>query len=311
MRLFRASIAILLISIWTLPAAALAEAPIDIVFDLDWTLIYTSRPEDRSFEPENIVGYEGTIYRFSDHAVDVLLKLHQTPPFRVSIFSGGFTGRNKVVLDALYRRINARAGPGHDFRPFVVADNDRLSEVKDAPPGAKFSERFKKDMTTVIDGINLERALLVDDLVKFAASGQEPNLLWLQKTYEDLPDFHRIRGTPDPKYTPKMRVAWALERNKLAWVLGTLLQAQDLARREGVSFLAAVHKLTRDPATDDPILRSKASQLELIRIGLRSLGLADNPLQRFPQDELAWCKSKLLGHLIKSRLIDWHESTQH
>ncbi|MBI3542369.1 MAG: hypothetical protein HY075_03730 [Deltaproteobacteria bacterium] len=274
-----------------LPAIA-SEAPIDVVFDLDWTLIYATRPEVAGFERENVIVADGQLYRFSDHAVDVLLKLHETPPFRISFFSGGEPTRNRAVVDELYRRINARAPPGKRFQPYRVGDKELLTPTG-APETARFPERFKKDLRKLIADVDLSRALLIDDIEHFVAAGQEGNVLWLQDTFDDVPIFGRPGETAKLKIEPRSRTAWAVERNKLAWAIGVATEAERLARETpSVSFVEHARRLTHDRG-GALIRRTAPSQLELAKTGLRAMGLPERPLERIPQDELSRCGRRL------------------
>ncbi len=142
--------------------------------------------------------------------------------------------------------MNRRAGSAGKFQPFRVGGKDLLTSVA-AQPGARFPERFKKDLLKLIPDIDLSNAVLIDDVANFLIAGQEGNLLWLQQTFDDVPKFERLNQYEKLEYVPPTRRAWALERNKLSWALGVILEARNSSRRvKGSTFLEQLKSLTHD-----------------------------------------------------------------
>jgi hypothetical protein len=200
--------------------APLASAQVlDVVFDLDWTLIYNTTPELAKAEPKDTFKIDGHDYRFADHALEVLDLLRATPGIRLSYFSGGDAARNREVIKEIKRRV-----PVKFYRSL---DTHHLHSVSD-DTSLRFRERFKKDLAGKFD---LARVVLVDDVREFAFKGQEDLVLWLGETYEDWPryELRSIDTRPAQYFAPDFK-AWAREREKLVRALGLILQARALWR---------------------------------------------------------------------------------
>ncbi len=240
-----------LISAW-----AQGAEPIDVVFDLDWTLIYTSSPEAVAMDPRNTFSFGDKDYRFSDDAVNVLRAMHANPAYRVSFLSGGDAARNQKAIEMLYEMINADGG---SRKPFKVGSLGEL-HATGAPETAPFTERFKKDLERFLPGFDPTRTVLVDDSKGFAFPGQERNMFWMQNTYDDIPDFaRRAELSVDPKYLPPDEASWLRERRKLLWTFGSLEEARRKAELSGEAFVDALHRIH--------VERDSPGGEELIKLG--------------------------------------------
>ncbi len=242
----------------------------DLVFDLDWTLIYSTRAASAESNPEGIVRYQDEIYRFSDEAAKVILTLHRTPGMRISFFSGGDHARNEFVIEKLYEEINRLNGtPNQTLKPFRVGSADDL-RVLSSDPLKRFSERHKKPLRRLIPDIDLTDAILIDDS-DFADAGEEKNLLRILDTLDDIPDFSSNEWkTAGLQELPKNRTDWSLERQKLVWVLGVVTEAKRLTQNTGVTFTEAVNQMTRN-SLDAPITRDLPSYKAQVEKGLKAL----------------------------------------
>lgn len=204
---------------------------IDIVFDLDWTLIYPTNEEMAKVQPENIVRFAGEPFRIADHVIEVLRELHRDPNIRISFFSGGVAERNNIVVNEIYRRINA---DGSAYAPHLVLHKSHL-HVASTDPKHKFAERFKKNLSPYF---NLARTILIDDMKDFAIKGQEKNLYWLTPTYNDRPEFHlrHLEKSSDAEYSAPNFEEWEKERKKILVLLEPLLAAVTMNKREPLAF---------------------------------------------------------------------------
>ncbi len=215
-------------------AKAFAYPPIDIVFDLDWTIINPTTEAMAEAVPENTIRIDEKLYRFSDHTFEVLSSLHQIPDVRISYFSGGAAERNHTVIKAIYEKINLLY-PNNNFKFNKILSATNLTQVS-ADLDLKFSQRYKKDLSAHFD---LNNAVLVDDIQKFILPGQEKNMLWLGKTYNDRPLYQLapLEEPADTAYSAPNEIEWRRDRNKLLIIQQTILKAIELSHKNGLSFI--------------------------------------------------------------------------
>lgn len=206
--------------------SGLATAQVDIVFDLDWTLVY-SVDEELASEARTI-RVEGKYYRLADGAEDVIAALHSSPDFRVSFFSGGEKARNHKLLKQIFL-------PNSNKSLYEVAHKILSKEdlaVHSTDPDAAFTQRYKKDLRLVNE--DLGKVVLIDDLKEFTPAGQKKNLFWLGKTYVYAEDF---ASASYGAYSPPSELAWLHERKKLYWTYDALEKASLRAKEVGGSFV--------------------------------------------------------------------------
>jgi len=245
---------------------ATAAGATDLVFDLDWTLIYTTRESAVSADPSHTFTHGRLTYRFSDLAFDVLMELHRLPGVRISFFSGGGSERNEQVVRLLYQELNRRARIGESFAPHRIGSRDLLSAIGTS---GRFAERFKKDLTRLIPDVKLDDALLIDDS-GFAMPGQELNLVQLPRALDDIPVYSSAEWRSSSlREIPSDEHEWALERNKMAWVLGLIAQALE----SGDSRHKVVERVK--------LLQLEKDRVALTSEGLKRLGLPANPYRRW------------------------------
>ncbi len=253
----------------------------DLVFDLDWTLIYSTREAAATADPKGVVRYGSEIYRFSEDAARVLLFLHRLPGVRVSFFSGGERERNEFVLGKLYEEINRLSGTGdetHRLQPYRIGSAQDLHVIS-TDTSKHFAERNKKPLKKLIPDIDLQDAVLIDDS-DFADPGEERNLLRLVQTFDDIPSYASPEWrTAGLQETPTSRDDWKLERKKIVWVLGVVTQARELAARTSISFTEAVVRLTRNPQ-GGTLGRTAPSYAAQVTRGLKLLRTQISPCDR-------------------------------
>jgi hypothetical protein len=218
---------------------------INIVFDLDWTLLNPTNEEMARAFPKNIIRVGKDVYRISDHTIDVLIALHSEPGVLVSFFSGGEDVRNREAIAIIYQMISEKIGHSR-FQPNKILSASDLEVVSD-DPNLKFSERKKKN---IVKHFNSTHSVLVEDVRNFILPGQERLLLWLGKTYNDRPIFS-MAALEDPKdaaYSAPDYKEWLRNQNRLLPVREVLLAAIRLTRQNGNDFVdnLSVTKDNRD-----------------------------------------------------------------
>lgn len=239
------------------------KKPIDVVVDLDWTLIYELPTRPDTMNDPDVFEFKGKYFRYSNYAREYLVALHNDPRFRVSFYSGGDRERVEFTL----KNLNLRP----DLTAFDIAFQVlNFGSLDEADRTAKeFPKRYKKNLRRIIESIDFDRAVLVDDIAHFLLHGQERAMLWLGKTYKyfaTLADVKKARAlNPTDPYIPsekdndKGQTAHELELNKLVYALGVIMEAADAALRTGQTFNQAMNSLIRD-ATENFIDRELPSQ---------------------------------------------------
>ncbi|WP_413587098.1 hypothetical protein [Bdellovibrio sp. HCB274] len=153
---------LLLICAQSGPAAA---APIDVVFDIDWTTFYTVDPKNQNQMDEKAIAVGDKVYRPTDHLGEMLEKLLQIPDVRISFFSGGDRARNESLLSA-FKLPSGRSALDISYK--VLSKENLLTVSDDASLG--FADRHKKKLDGVLPGAHKDRTILIDDQVKFAVA---------------------------------------------------------------------------------------------------------------------------------------------
>lgn len=211
---------------------------VDVVFDLDSTLINPTTPELAASDPEGTVLVNQNLYRFTDHVVQIIADLYAYPEVRISFFSGGDSDRNHQIVKILYDQVHQK-NPG--VTPYRILSFDDLTVVSDDPT-LSFSKRYKKDLSRFY---NLSSTVLVDDNTQFAMPGQEGNLLWIGKVYRDIPRYELINqmipsGSAMDAHLPPNKIEWKRERNKLILAEELLIEALHKAANGDLSFVDAI-----------------------------------------------------------------------
>jgi len=210
------------------PGAAVAREPrpIDIVFDIDWTL-FSRIPDDAvHVDPKEIIVVEGLRYRMADGVVESLNLLRRFPNVRISVFSGGAASRNEELLKAIV--LDAVSGlTARDIMSQVRSFDDLEDLAPNSAKGeVKFRDRYRKNLRNFFK--DLGRTILIDDMTEFAADGQKANLLWTGPTFDFFETFGESKGVLNPverKMTlPTDPLAWKLDRLRIP-VLTAMLES--------------------------------------------------------------------------------------
>ncbi len=231
---------IMIIFILTVPVASLAAAPIDLIFDIDWTAFYTVQEGERD---SSTVEVEGKLYRATDHFTDTiewLLKSH--PEVRISFFSGGERSRNETLLSMIH------LSDGRSLKDisFQIFSKEHLF-VASTDEKLKFAERYKKSVIELIPDWNPQRSILIDDQVAFAKPPLKAVFSLGNLNFQR--QFNPLKAGEN--FFPAHQAEWSLERNKsLIWA-ARLEHALNSSAHGNVTFTDAVlHSWEHLPVTD-------------------------------------------------------------
>jgi hypothetical protein len=204
-----------------------AEDVIDIVFDLDWTIVAENKNTSQLISKENIISVDGVTYRINDWALEMITDLSARSNVRISFFSGGKETRNTKLLSKL--KLLDDSGKSFMDIAYKVKSFHDLDELPDhLISGQRFSDRYKKDLKKI--NKNLKNVIFIEDNTGFAIDNiQKRNMLWMGPTYlhfETLNDFPSLPLDIEiEKHVPKTIDEWFVGRNKLLFIWATLESA--------------------------------------------------------------------------------------
>jgi hydroxymethylpyrimidine pyrophosphatase-like HAD family hydrolase len=201
-----------------------------VVFDLDWTLLNSTTEAMVQADPAGTFSFEGKWYRIAYGTAQAIKKLHDQG-IDISIFSGGSSERNEFAAKIIEKQIQDLGVS--DFKFNQILDlHDLLVVSQD--PNARFADRYKKELSRYFD---VKRTLIVDDMTGFSVSGQEKNLVWLGKTYNDRPRFELqdIEAAESKSYSAPDYNEWRRDRNKIITAVSDILKAEALMREKSIS----------------------------------------------------------------------------
>lgn len=200
------------VALWVSVTAHADEKTIDFVVDIDGVLAFV---EGRELDPPVqdvllrmgvLVVANGKVYRLAHGAGTFLQALTHISGSRVSFYSAhGRTGRTAEILGKIILPNGKSAWEiAHNilFRPSVddmahVADPEAFRPSQPLFRTVRGGEKEqKKDLRKVARDIDLDRAILIDDLPTNVVRGQEKNFLWCQFRNGPL-ELTRIRGLID------------------------------------------------------------------------------------------------------------------
>jgi hypothetical protein len=194
--------------------APASSQTIDIVFDLDWTLIKQLKRGEK-LTGDNILYYQDEVYRLNDGALELLEYLNSKKNIRVSFFSGGGKFRNEAVL----KKMKVGKGSAFDMAHKILSKDDL--EVRSQDTSLTFTDRYKKNLLKV--NSDLSNVLIIDDDIRFAANAdQERNFLFLENVkyhFESPSDIHFGGG----QFDPKTKAEWFFDKNKI-YIVSDILE---------------------------------------------------------------------------------------
>lgn len=219
---------------------------IDIVFDIDWTLVYPVNDLSEITNTSRLYHVNGEYYRLADGAEEIIDDLIKNKNVRISFFSGGLEKRNIDLLKSIMLPNSNKSL--YEISHKVLSKKD-LSVVSD-DHNLKFFQRYKKDLRLVNN--DLKNVVLIDDLKEFTLAGQGKNVMWLEETFEFTEKFKQGYSS---KFYPANKLLWAKERSKLFWIFDQLDYAIKKSTAEGTSFVDEVVKYRERTITPEGLMR--------------------------------------------------------
>jgi len=229
-----------------------AFGQVDIVFDIDWTLVSSVD----SFDSYSSRVYEslGDHYRLTDGAQEIIEDLLDEKNIRISFYSGGSEARNLDLLN----KIKLSNGDSLLDISYKVLSKKHLLEVS-TDPKLKFTQRLKKDLTLINKDLN--SVVLIDDIKSFTPLTQRKNVIWTGKTFNFQDAFKYV----DADHHAKTELAWIKDRYKLYSGHSKIKDALNMVKNQKISFVDAVNRSRSLPLRSAHRLSRKYNYLNKIK----------------------------------------------
>lgn len=191
---------------------------IDVVFDLDWTLV--SLVEKGGGEGQNSVRVRHEVYRVNDYARELVTYLNSLEGVRVSFYSGGPEERNLPLL----KNIKLLDGSGKSFYDVAhkIVSRDEMIEVDVSHiPNATNADRWRKNLLKIKG--SLENLIMVEDDIRHALDDvQKSHTAWLGMSFRHFESFDLLVRDPKDQFLPGSKSQWVFHRNKLGILSGII-----------------------------------------------------------------------------------------
>lgn len=251
---------------------AFAGIPLDIVFDIDQTIVtklhdtpfgdLLKDPKDPNanvieinFEEVqldknnkvilNSSGTTSTIkvkekYRVFEEMTSLmeeLKKLQDEGKIRLTFFSGGPLERNGVLLKSI------KLSDGSSLYDLArgkdkVRIYGRTDMTYTGVEKGRIRDRFKKDLTKV--NKNLDDVIIIDDIKEFVPDSQRANMLWIDEKFPYPEKYPKPGDLP-----PSARMIYR-EKYKFRWISEYLLSAIDKRLKQNIPLTKIVQQMTSD-----------------------------------------------------------------
>jgi hypothetical protein len=203
---------------------------INIVFDLDWTLIYATRENSENVADVVLSSIES--YKLADGAAEIIDYLSNIPGVKISFFSGGPADRNKKILQGLM----LPSGKSAFDVAYKILSKEELESRPNVSESSHFSLRFRKNLEKISK--QTSNLLMLEDSPQFIDLSQLDSVIWIGNPYEyvDRPELvSDLNFRANLHYLPNNLLEWQLERTKLIWGFGVLMKIIDMvnARKAG------------------------------------------------------------------------------
>lgn len=198
-----------------------------VVLDIDWTIVASEKEE----------------YRLNDGVREYIEYLIEKD-VKISFFSGGDRERNIKLL----KEIKLKNGKSFFDVAYKIKSKEDLTTIPNAIENARFSERFKKDLTLI--DLKLENVVLIEDNPQFYLDEtQKKNLFWLGKTFNHYETYNEVKTArkkltgKDLDYVPKSYEEWFVARKKFLLVKEHTAKAFELQEELGIEFVEAFRRI--------------------------------------------------------------------
>lgn len=210
-----------------------------MVFDIDWTIASEIKnPTATNLKNKRVIEVEGEHYYISDGLEEFVEDILTKKDVRISFYSGGKDSRNMQLLS----KIKLKNGKSLFDISYKVLGNSDLSVIADAPSGARFSERYRKDLTKISK--DLEQLIMLDDTANFVvenSDNQNNHVFFIGKAFLYFEKYSDAEGEIG-EYVPKSYEQWLLHRNKMRLMHALFDEAYAESAETGVSFSEAMKK---------------------------------------------------------------------
>jgi hypothetical protein len=220
---------------------ALAGIPVDLVVDIDLTIVALVSDKANSDllggPSENIVTVGEERYRVfegvKDRFAEWVREKQAAGQVRLHFFSGGTEVRNENLLK------NIKMKDGTSL--WDLCEGRAFGRTSMTPTGLgplhRTRDRYKKDLTKINPDIS--DVIIVDDIKEFVADGQRGHVLWLG---EDFPFPDRYHGKPLPRSVNSDLKA--REYYKYDWIIEKLDRALKERIRTGRSMSSLIQEIS-------------------------------------------------------------------
>lgn len=201
-----------------------------VVYDIDWSITSEVKPE---FVGKRIIEVEGKRYFVHEGLEDFVEDLLQKG-IHVSFYSGGGRSRNHILLE----KIKLSDGRSLKDIAYKILSKEDLIAIDGVSADARFSQRFKKDLTKVSS--DLSNLVMLDDTPHFVLNQkQEEHVLVLGKSFLHFEKFSDAK-LASGDYVPRTYGEWSLNKEKLKVLHGAFNQAYLDSLEKGISWSEAV-----------------------------------------------------------------------
>lgn len=180
-----------------------------VVFDIDWTIISEIK-EGRKVPSKRVIEVDGHRYFVAEGLEEFIQSILDKKDVKISFFSGGELVRNEELLSKIKLK-DQRSLKEIAYK--VLSFEDLI--VMDAPEGAPFAERYKKDLTKVSS--DLDQLIMFDDTYNFSLETkvqQSNHVFFIGSTLEYFESFKDAKGLTG-KFIPRSYEQWLLSNKKL------------------------------------------------------------------------------------------------
>lgn len=209
-----------------------------IVFDIDWTIVSEIKnPTPVILKNPRVIDVHGSYYFVNEGLEEFMADILSHPEIRISFYSGGKAVRNQELLS----KIKLKNGKSLLEISYKVLGSDELVLVE-ALPGARFAERFKKDLTKISK--DLDQLIMLDDTMNFvvdSSDNQNEHVFFIGKAFEYFENFKDAEGMSG-EYIPHTYDEWFLNRKKLNVLNAVFKEAYAESVESGISFSEAMKK---------------------------------------------------------------------
>ncbi|MBC7714363.1 MAG: hypothetical protein H7177_13545 [Rhizobacter sp.] len=207
-----------------------------VVFDIDWTIVSEiKKPTPEILKNKRLIKVQDKTYYVNEGLEEFIAEILSHPEMKISFYSGGESIRNQELLS----KIKLKDGRSLLQIAYKIMSKEDLV-IMDAPVGARFSERYKKDLTKISK--DMDQLIMFDDTPNFIKnSEQAEHVFFIGKALEHYETFLETEGTSG-EYVPKNYDEWFLNNKKLVVLNGVFREAYTESVEDGIPFSETMKK---------------------------------------------------------------------